>query len=78
MNIEKNNEIKPTAAKWYHAVFVVVCMLALMVVGVGLWGQDPHIMIFLTIIIEMIIGLLCGRKWKDLIGAFVGQVSQCI
>ena len=78
MNIEKKNEITPTAAKWYHAVFVVVCMLALMVVGVGLWGQDPHIMIFLTIIIEMIIGLPCGRKWKDLIGAFVGQVSQCI
>lgn len=78
MNTEKKIEEKAGTAKWYHAIFVIMCMLIFMVVGVGFWGQDPHIMIFLTIIVEMIVGLLCGFKWKNMIRAFVGQVSQCI
>ena len=42
MNIERKIGEKTAAAKWYHAVFVIACMLFLMVIGVGFWGNDPH------------------------------------
>lgn len=78
MSTEKLKQEKAGSSKWYHAVFVIVCMMVFMVVGVGMWGQDPHIMIFLTIIVEIVVGLLCGFKWKNMVEAFVAQVSQCI
>lgn len=78
MNTEKKIEKQESGARWYHAVFVIVCMLVFMVIGVGFWGQDPHIMIFLTIIVEIIVSLLCGHEWKNMIQAFVRQVSTCI
>lgn len=78
MNTEINKIKKTPTSKWYHAVFVIICMMLFMVIGVGMWGQDPHIMIFLTIIVEIIVGKICGFKWKNMVRAFVEQVSQCI
>ncbi len=68
----------PKPVKWYHAAIILVFMLVTMVYCVGVLGNDPHIPIFMTIIVEIIVAIACGFTWQKLVGDFVGAVSKTI
>lgn len=62
-----------------EAFIPIVFLLTLMITNYILkWGQDPHIPVTLACGVAMIIGKLCGYKYKEMLAAALEAVNQSL
>jgi len=64
--------------KVYHALISLFGLIAVMVIGIVGFGADPHIPMFLGVIIASIMGMVLGYKWSDLEGMMIDGISKAM
>lgn len=62
----------------FAALIPILSLVVIMSVAVLVYGQDPHIPLFLCSIIAAIVGAAHGYKWKFLESAITGSISSAM
>ncbi len=57
---------------------VLIITIVILISGVAVLGQNPHIPLIFSSFVVMIYGLLCGIEWKKLIRHIVSSISESI
>lgn len=73
--IEEREIKRPTIA---HALISLFGLIAVMVIGIVGFGQDPHIPMFFGVIISAIVGMTLGYKWSDLESMMIDGISKAM
>lgn len=66
---------KPTIG---HALISLLGLVAVMVVGIVIFGADPHIPMFMGVIIAAIVSMTLGYKWSDLESMMIDGISKAM
>ena len=66
---------KPTIV---HALISLLGLVAVMVVGIVIFGADPHIPMFMGVIIAAIVSMTLGYKWSDLESMMIDGISKAM
>ena len=61
-----------------HALISLLGLVAVMVVGIVIFGADPHIPMFIGVIIAAIVGMTLGYKWSDLESMMIDGISKAM
>ncbi|MBQ3291337.1 MAG: Na+/H+ antiporter NhaC [Mogibacterium sp.] len=73
--IEEREIKKP---KLYHALISLLGLVAVMVIGIVIFGADPHIPMFIGVIIASIMAMVLGYKWSDIEGMMIDGISKAM
>lgn len=63
---EKKVLKQPRDAKLYEALLTFAILIAVMAVGIIVFKADPHIPMFVGVIVAAIMALKMGHKWEDI------------
>ena len=72
----EEREIRKPTIK--HALISLLGLVAVMVIGIVIFGADPHIPMFIGVIIAAIVGMTLGYKWSDLEGMMIDGISKAM
>ncbi|MBR5967953.1 MAG: Na+/H+ antiporter NhaC [Lachnospiraceae bacterium] len=61
-----------------HALISLLGLVAVMVVGIVIFGADPHIPMFMGVIIAAIVSMTLGYKWSDLESMMIDGISKAM
>ena len=61
-----------------HALASLIGLIAVMVIGIVVFGADPHIPMFIGVIIAAIVSMTLGYKWSDLEGMMIDGISKAM
>ena len=64
--------------KLYHALITFLCLVVIMMVGIKVYGVDPHIPMFLGVIVAAIMAMVLGYNWKDIEKMMVDGISKAM
>ena len=73
--LEEREIKKPTI---WHALISLVGLIAVMVIGIVKFGADPHIPMFIGVVIAAIVAMTLGYKWADLEGMMIDGISKAM
>ena len=79
--IKKTNEDKMglpeeiRAPHMYEAILSFLGIIIVMAIGIVVFGVDPHIPMFIGVIIAALISLKIGYKWNDIEGRLFEKVN---
>ena len=73
--LEEREIRKPTMV---HALISLLGLVAVMVVGIVIMGADPHIPMFLGVIIASIVTMTLGYKWSDIEGMMIDGIAKAM
>lgn len=82
--IKKTNEgetglpEKIRAPHLYEAIISFLGIIVVMAIGIIIFGVDPHIPMFVGVIIAALISLKIGYKWKEIEGMMVHGISMAM
>lgn len=65
-----------TKTKVWHACVSFIVLIVVMLVGIVGFGTDPHIPMFLGVLIAASVSLLLGFKWQDLEKMMIDGISK--
>ena len=66
---------KPTIG---HALISLLGLIAVMMLGIVKFGADPHIPMFIGVIIATIVSMTLGYKWSDIEGMMIDGISKAM
>lgn len=75
MNEIEENNLKSKTKMW-HACVSFVMLIAVMLVGIVYFGADPHIPMFIGVVIAAIMSLIIGYKWNNLEQMMIDGISK--
>ena len=64
--------------KLYHALISFLGLIAVMSVGIIVFEVDPHIPMFVGVIISAIVAMVLGYKWSDIEKMMVDGISKAM
>ena len=64
--------------KLYQALISLCGLVAVMVIGIVVFGADPHIPMFMGVIIASIMAMVLGYKWSDIEGMMIDGISKAM
>lgn len=70
-----NNELRSRTKTW-HACVSFAILIIVMLIGIVVFGADPHIPMFIGVVIAVVMSLLIGYKWNDLENMMVDGISK--
>lgn len=82
--IKKTNEDKMglpeeiRAPHMYEAILSFLGIIIVMAIGIVVFGVDPHIPMFIGVIIAALISLKIGYKWNDIEGMMIHGISMAM
>lgn len=82
--IKKTNEDKMglpeeiRAPYMYEAILSFLGIIIVMAIGIVVFGVDPHIPMFIGVIIAALISLKIGYKWNDIEGMMIHGISMAM
>ncbi len=71
MSVKKIRE-----TKLWHASLSFVILIAFMLLGIVYFGTDPHIPMFIGVIVAAVISLIIGFKWEKLEKFMIDGISK--
>ncbi len=72
-------DVKETRhAKLWEALLVFGLLMAVMAVSIVVYGTDPHIPMFIGVIIVAVAALLIGYKWHDIERFMMNGITQAL
>ena len=66
---------KPTI---WHALTSMLGLIAVMMIGIVGFGADPHIPMFIGVIITSVVSMTLGYKWSDIEGMMIDGISKAM
>ena len=63
---EMAEEKKPRMPKVWEALLVLVFLIAMLSVGIIIYGVDPHIPLILGVAAAAVMAMVLGYKWNDI------------
>lgn len=73
--LEEREIKKPALA---HALISLLGLVAVMVIGIVKYGADPHIPMFIGVIIASAVTMALGYKWSDIEGMMIDGISKAM
>ncbi len=64
--------------KMWQAMISLLGLIAVMVIGIVVFGAEPHIPLFLGVIIAAIVAISLGYKWSDIEGMMIDGISKAM
>lgn len=65
-------------AKLSEALIVFGLLIAVMFISIFHYGVDPHIPMFIGVIVAAVVALLIGHPWKDIEGYMIHGITQAL
>ena len=72
----EEREVK--APKLYHALITFLLLVVIMMVGIKVFEVDPHIPMFLGVIVSAVMAMILGYKWADIETMMVDGISKAM
>ena len=64
--------------KLYQALLTFAALIVIMSIGIIVFEVDPHIPMFLGVIVSAIMAMALGHKWSDIEGMMVDGISKAM
>ena len=61
-----------------HALISMLGLIAVMMIGIVGFGADPHIPMFIGVIITSIVSMTLGYKWADIEQMMIDGISKAM
>ena len=62
----------------YEAIISFLGIVVVMSIGIIVYGVDPHIPMFIGVIIAALISIKIGYKWQDIEGMMIHGISMAM
>ncbi len=62
----------------WHALISMLGLIAVMMIGIVGFGADPHVPMFIGVIITSIVSMTLGYKWSDIEGMMIDGISKAM
>lgn len=62
----------------WHALISMLGLIAVMMIGIVGFGADPHIPMFIGVVITSIVSMTLGYKWADIEGMMIDGISKAM
>lgn len=69
---------QPRPAKLYEAIFSFLMVIFVMAVGIMVFHVDPHIPMFIGVIVAACVALYIGYDWKDVEQSMIDGISRAM
>lgn len=75
---QKTNATEVRAPYLYEALFSFAALIVIMAVGIAVFGVDPHIPMFLGVIVAALVSLKIGYKWSQVEEMMITGISRAM
>lgn len=75
---QKTNNAEVRAPYLYEALFSFAALIVIMAVGIAVFGVDPHIPMFLGVIVAALVSLKIGYKWSQVEEMMITGISRAM
>ncbi len=75
---QKTNATEVRAPYLYEALFSFGALIVIMAVGIAVFGVDPHIPMFLGVIVAALVSLKIGYKWAQVEEMMITGISRAM
>ncbi len=65
-------------AKLYEALISFIGLIAVMAIGIGVYGTDPHIPMLVGVVIAAVMSLKIGYSWKQIEASMIDGISKAM
>lgn len=75
---QKTNVNEPRAPYLWEALFSFLALIVIMSIGIAVFGVDPHIPMFLGVIVAALMALKIGYKWSAIEEMMITGISRAM
>ena len=73
--LEEREIKRPTIV---HALISLIGLVAIMIIGIVKFGADPHIPMFIGVIVASVVTMTLGYKWADIESMMIDGISKAM